>query len=65
MPVIKIEMWKGRTHEQKKKLVEKVTSATVESIGCPPEAVQIIINEVDKENWGLAGQLASEKAPGK
>lgn len=65
MPVIKIEMWKGRTYEQKKKLIEKVTFATTESIDCPPESVQIIINEVEKENWGLAGKPASEKVPGK
>ena len=65
MPVVKIELWKGRNKEQKRKLVEKVTSAVVDSVSCPPESVQIIISEVEKENWGISGQLASEKFPDK
>ncbi len=65
MPIVKIELWKGRNREQKKKLIEKVTNAVVESISCPKEAVHIIISEVEKENWGIAGELASEKFPDK
>jgi len=35
----------------------------VELIGCPPEAVQVVISEVEKENWGLGGVPADEKFP--
>lgn len=59
MPVVTIEMWEGRTVEQKKKLVEGITAAMV-SIGVPPDAVQIIIKDVPKHNWAIAGKLCSE-----
>jgi 4-oxalocrotonate tautomerase len=65
MPIVKIELWKGRSKEQKRKLVGKVTSAVVDSVSCPAEAVQVVVAEIEKENWGIAGQLASEKFPDK
>lgn len=61
MPIVQIEMIEGRTLEQKKLLVEKVTNAIVESVGAPPENISIIIREMAKENYAKAGILASEK----
>ncbi len=60
MPVVTVEMWEGRSIEQKKKLVEGITSSFAQ-IGTPPEAVQIIIKDNPKHNWAIAGKLASEK----
>ncbi len=65
MPIIRIDLWKGREQEKKKKLIEKVTSAVVDAIGCPTEAVHVIINEVEKDNWGIGGALSSVKFPDK
>ena len=59
MPVVTVEMWEGRTIEQKKQLVEGITS-TFEKIGTPPEAVHIIIRDIPKHNWATGGKLASE-----
>ena len=59
MPVVTVEMWEGRTVEQKKQLVEGITSAFVK-IGVPPEAVHIIIKDNPKHNWAAGGKLASE-----
>ena len=64
MPVVTVEMWAGRTIEQKRQLVKGITSA-IADIGVPPEAVQIIIKDNPKHNWGIGGELASEKYPGK
>ncbi len=60
MPVVTIEMWEGRTIEQKKQLVKGITSP-FEKIGVPKEAVSIIIKDVPKHNWAIGGKLASEK----
>ena len=60
MPVITVEMWEGRTVEQKKKLVEGITSAIV-NMGASPEEVHIIIKDNPKHNWASGGKLASEK----
>jgi len=63
MPLVKIYLWKGRDKEKKKELIKKVTSAVVDVIDCSAEAVQVIINEVDKDNWGIGGTPASIKFP--
>ncbi len=59
MPVVNVEMWDGRTIEQKKILIEGITAAFCK-IGVPAEAVHIIINDIPKCNWGTGGKLASE-----
>ncbi|OGC16132.1 4-oxalocrotonate tautomerase [candidate division WOR-1 bacterium RIFOXYA2_FULL_37_7] len=58
MPIINIQMWQGRDKETKKKLIDNVTKATCEAIKCPPEAVQIVIEDIPKENWGINGKQA-------
>ena len=59
MPVVIIEMWEGRSIDQKKKLVEGITSVMTD-IGIPADAVSIIIKDNPKHNWGQSGKLASE-----
>jgi 4-oxalocrotonate tautomerase len=61
MPLVKIEMWAGRTPEQKGKVIKKVTEAICETIGCPKEAVWVVIEDVPKENWGISGEQCSKK----
>jgi len=60
MPVIIVKLWKGRSKEQKNKLIEGLTEKTIESIGCTKGSVQVIIDEYDKGNWGLEGRSAEE-----
>ncbi len=60
MPVVIVEMWEGRTIEQKQQLVEGITSS-FEKIGVRKEVVQIIIKDISKHNWAIGGKLASEK----
>lgn len=61
MPFVQVELLEGRTVEQKRLLVEKVTQAIVESIGAPAEKVTIIIRDMPKENYASAGKLACDK----
>ena len=61
MPVVKIDMWAGRTEEQKEAIIKKVTDAIVESCGCPKEAVTVVIDDIPKENWGSGGEQHSKK----
>ena len=63
MPIIRIEMFKGRNRDQKRALVEKLTEAFVEAAGGNPASVQVVITDVDKDDWGTGGQLASDRFP--
>lgn len=63
MPIIKVEMFKGRSREQKRKMVEALTDAMVESTGAKREAVWIVVQDVEKEDWGFGGELGCDKYP--
>lgn len=63
MPIVTIDMWAGRTKEQKEMLIEKVTRAVVDSIGCPPDVVQVILKDTEKSNWGIGGKPAGKLNP--
>ncbi len=62
MPIVIVDMWAGRSQEQKKAIVQGITEVFVKT-GIPAEAVHIVINDVPKSNWGTGGKLASETSP--
>ncbi len=62
MPTINVQLFEGRTVEQKKKLVEAITQATVDILGSTPDAVDIIITDIKRENWATGGKLWSERS---
>jgi 4-oxalocrotonate tautomerase len=63
MPFAQLYILEGRSEEQKRALIEKVTIAIVEAVGAPKENVRVWIHDVPKENWGIAG--VSAKALGR
>jgi 4-oxalocrotonate tautomerase len=56
MPYVTVKMLEGRTDEQKKALVEKVSAVVSETTGAPIENVVVFIDEMSKNNYGLAGK---------
>jgi len=58
MPFAQLYIIEGRTEDQKRALIEKVTAAIVEAVDAPQENVRVWIQEVPKENWGIAGRTA-------
>ena len=61
MPLVQIDMLEGRTLEQKRALVTKVTEAIVETTKCSAEVVTIIIREMPPMHLGKAGKLKSDQ----
>ena len=59
MPVVIVEMWEGRTVEQKRQLAEGITAAFAK-VGTKPESLHIIMKDNPKCNWAHAGKLASD-----
>jgi 4-oxalocrotonate tautomerase len=61
MPYINLQITKdGVTREQKKQIVEEFTATLVNTLGKKPEHIHIVIEEVDPDNWGFAGQLTTD-----
>ena len=57
MPFVVVEMWEGRTVEQKRKLVRAITDAMIEHAACKPDHLHVVIHETSKGNWGRSGVL--------
>ncbi len=60
MPIVQVDMLEGRTLEQKREMVKKMTEAIVETANCPAEAVTIIIRDMPPTHLGKAGKLRSD-----
>ena len=63
MPIIRVEMFKGRSREEKRSLVRELTETFVRVAGGKPGSVTIILQDVDKEDWAAAGALMVDKYP--
>jgi 4-oxalocrotonate tautomerase len=61
MPVIRVEMFEGRTADQKRALVKALTDAFVETAGGRRESIQVVLTDVAPENWATGGTLFSDK----
>lgn len=61
MPHIQITMLKGRTIEQKRKLVERVTDAMAEEAKTPKEGIVVTIVEVERDDYARGGVLMADK----
>lgn len=57
MPIVHIDIKKGRTVEQKRAMVKEVTKAIAETLDAKESAIRIVINEMEKENFAVSGVL--------
>ena len=65
MPTIRVELFVGRTVEQKRALTQALTEATVKTLGGSPDSVDVVFCDVERHDWATGGQLWSDKAPPK
>jgi 4-oxalocrotonate tautomerase len=61
MPYVTVKMLEGRTDDQKRALVEKVTAAVSETTGAPAEKIAVFIEEMSKNNYALGGKRLSDQ----
>ncbi|MCL2656270.1 MAG: 4-oxalocrotonate tautomerase [Betaproteobacteria bacterium] len=60
MPFATIQLIEGRTPEQKRAVIEKVTQALVEAVGAPQQSIRVLIQEVPSAHWGIGGVPAQD-----
>jgi len=63
MPIIRVEMFPGRTPEHKRELARALTGEMVRVTGCGEAGVNVIFEETSKDNWAAGGQLYSDRFP--
>ncbi len=57
MPTIRVELFEGRTVDQKRALAKALTEATVATLGGSSEAVDILFYDISREDWSTGGIL--------
>lgn len=61
MPYINIKVTReGVTKRQKQELITGATQLMVDVLGKDPSTTVVVIDEVDMDNWGFAGEPISE-----
>ena len=57
MPYVNIRITReGATAEQKAALIEGATRLLQEVLGKDPQTTVVVIDEIDTDNWGIAGE---------
>ena len=60
MPYVKIELTReGVTREQKQELISGITNLITEVLNKDPHLTHVVIQEVDLDDWGYAGEQVS------
>lgn len=61
MPYVNVRITKdGVTREQKAAIIREMTATLQRVLGKRPEHTHIVIDEIELDNWGFAGELTSE-----
>jgi 4-oxalocrotonate tautomerase len=65
MPTIRVELFEGRTAQQKAALAKELTDACVRVLGGSADSVDVVFQDVARHDWATGGVLWSDKAPPK
>tara|TARA_Y100000310_G_scaffold335395_1_gene417347 strand:+ start:304 stop:501 length:198 start_codon:yes stop_codon:yes gene_type:complete len=63
MPFVKVDIWEGRSDEEKEKIIKGITDVFVRELKMPKEWVQVLISDNPRSNWGINGEQASKLHP--
>ena len=62
MPMVNVKITReGATAEQKSQVISEMTEVLARVLGKNPQSTIVIIEEVETENWGIAGEPVSER----
>ena len=61
MLVVKVTMMEGRSVEQKRALVARLTAVAARTIDWPADRVRVAIYELGPEAWGIGGETAGAR----
>lgn len=61
MPIVHVNVWEGFGQKNAKTVIGGITKVFVE-LGIPAHAVEVVVYEIPKTHWGVAGEPASESS---
>lgn len=63
MPYVNLQITKGATREQKAEIVKQFTQTLISVLGKNPATTHVVIQEIEREDWGHAGALVADRPP--
>ncbi len=63
MPYINLQITRGATRAQKAEIVREFTDTLVRVLAKNPQNTHIVIQEIEREDWGHAGELVADRFP--
>lgn len=63
MPTLRVELFEGRTVEQKRALAKELTEACVRVLGGSADGVDVLFYDIRRQDWSTGGVLWSDKNP--
>ncbi len=60
MPFVHVHIAAGRPIEKRRRLAQAITDAVTEILELDRGATQVLIQEHDKDNWAIGGELLSD-----
>ena len=62
MPYVNIRITReGVTAAQKEQLISGATQLLVDVLGKNPQTTVVVIDEIDTDNWGIAGESVTKR----
>ena len=63
MPTVHVQLFKGRTADQKRAAAAAITEAVVATLGGKAATVQVIFHDIERHDWATGGVLWSDQPP--
>ena len=60
MPIVKVDLWAGEPKEKKAEAADVIATGLGRVLGCNKEAVIVLFNDVELDNWSVGGKLVSD-----
>jgi 4-oxalocrotonate tautomerase len=51
MPIVRVELYSGRTPEQKTACARDIVRAISDNLGVPPSATQVLFVDMERGDW--------------
>lgn len=64
MPVVRAQFWKGSSTATRDAIAASITQTMVDQLACPPQAVTVILEEIEHDHWYIGGTDAKTLTSG-
>jgi 4-oxalocrotonate tautomerase len=61
MPIVNVNMMEGRPKEKVERVIAEITETITETLDVPKETVRVIVTEIPKSHWGIAGESVEKR----